>query len=283
MATVTGASREVPWSVHFAISEQAELVTQPSEPFCSYPLVKSTQLLWKCWPGSNQRAYRIDCSTNRAFCIYYTKRGSARYIVREVRERERDREIDRERKTEVTSPYSHWKWRWVSLPCQKFAIRTLRTETLKWSPLVMSSHFPLPKNLLSSIHPSQKPHAGCRRAQNRQLGWRQLEKYWFQTGGILKYVAWSSSCGQTGGVQSFRAPPNLLLAVLFVLVFFSLNASCERSNTIDQKGVQQAFQRYHACLGRKVSNAVGRPSKPLPRMCLDKHVGSIFGKIFFYF
>ena len=42
--------------------------------------------------------------------------------------------------------------------------------------------------------------------------------------------------------------------------------SCERSNTIDQKGVQQAFQRYHACLGRKVSNAVGRPSKPLPRM-----------------
>ena len=58
---------------------------------------------------------------------------------------------------------------------------------------------------------------------------------------------------------------------------------CERSNTIDQKGVQQAFRRYHACLGRKVSNAVGRPSKPLPRMCLDKHVGSIFGKIFFYF
>ena len=41
------------------------------------------------------------------------------------------------------------------------------------------------------------------------------------------------------------------------------------------------FQRYHACLGRKVSNAVGRPSKPLPRMCLDKHVESIFGKIFF--
>ena len=94
-------------------------------------------------------------------------------------------------------------------------------------------------------------------------------------------MARSSSCGQTGGVQSFGAPPNLSLAVLFVLVFFSLNASCERSNTIDQKGVQQAFQRYHACLGRKVSNAVGRPSKPLPRMCLDKHVGSIFGKIFF--
>ena len=82
-------------------------------------------------------------------------------------------------------------------------------------------------------------------------------------------------------LQSFGAPPNLFVAVLFVLVFFSLNASCERSSTTDQKGVKQAFQRYHACLGRKVSNAVGRPSKPLPRKSLDKHVGSISGKVFF--
>ena len=60
-----------------------------------------------------------------------------------------------------------------------------------------------------------------------------------------------------GEVQS------LSLAALFVLVFFSLNASCEQSSTVDQ-GVKQAFQRYHECLGRKVSKAVERPSKPLP-------------------
>ena len=49
------------------------------------------------------------------FPIYYRKRGSASYIVREVlsvreRERERERDTDRERErqseTEVTSPLS---------------------------------------------------------------------------------------------------------------------------------------------------------------------------------
>ena len=35
---------------------------------------------------------------------YYTKRESAWYIVREVREVRRERERERERKTEVTSP-----------------------------------------------------------------------------------------------------------------------------------------------------------------------------------
>ena len=41
--------------------------------------------------------------------LYYRKRGSASYIVREVhsvRERERYTERERERKTEVTSPWS---------------------------------------------------------------------------------------------------------------------------------------------------------------------------------
>ena len=100
-------------------------------------------------------------------------------------------------------------------------------------------------------------------------------------GGILKYVARSSSCGQTGGASEFCSSTKLVAGSAFRAgFFFSLNASCERSSTIDQKGVKQAFRRYHACLGRKVSNAVGRLSKPLPRMCLDKHVGSIFGKIF---
>ena len=41
--------------------------------------------------------------------LYYRKRGSASYIVREVhsvRERDTERERARERKTEVTSPLS---------------------------------------------------------------------------------------------------------------------------------------------------------------------------------
>ena len=49
---------------------------------------------------------------------YYRKRGSASYIVREVRE-VKERERERERKTEVTSPFSRSNWRWVlhfSLP-----------------------------------------------------------------------------------------------------------------------------------------------------------------------
>ena len=66
--------------------------------------------------------------------------------------------------------------------------------------------------------------------------------------------------------------------------FSALNASCEWSNTIDQKGVQQAFQRYHAscdaCLGRKVSNAVGRPSKPLPA-CVWTSMSEAFLERFF--
>ena len=81
-------------------------------------------------------------------------------------------------------------------------------------------------------------------------------------------------------LQSSGAQPNLSVAVLFVLMVFSLCTSCDQSSTNDQKGVKPAFYRYHACLGRKVSKAVGRPPIPLLQRCLDMLVGSIFGKIF---
>ena len=60
--------------------------------------------------------------------------GSASYIVHEVRsvrEREREREREIRRETEVTSPLSHWNWRWVyTFPCQKFALGSECTLSL---------------------------------------------------------------------------------------------------------------------------------------------------------
>ena len=48
-------------------------------------------------------------SVSLSLCLYYRKRESASYIVREVlsvREREREIQTERERETEVTSPFS---------------------------------------------------------------------------------------------------------------------------------------------------------------------------------
>ena len=63
---------------------------------------------WKMSETDGTLAHFIIGSAE-ALPIYYRKRGSASYIVREVlsvRERERERERYRERKTEVTSPLS---------------------------------------------------------------------------------------------------------------------------------------------------------------------------------
>ena len=57
-----------------------------------------------------QKAFRSGLPQNALHClVYYRKRGSVSYIVREVRsvrERERERYRERERETEVTSPWS---------------------------------------------------------------------------------------------------------------------------------------------------------------------------------
>ena len=81
---------------------------------------------------SSQEARR---QTGSHQCFYYRKRGSASYIVREMRlvsERQRERDTERERERErerdgsdVTIVYT--------IPCQKF------------TQLAMSLHFPLPK------------------------------------------------------------------------------------------------------------------------------------------
>ena len=70
--------------------------------------------------------------------LYYRKRGSASFIVREVRSvREREREIQRERERERERDGSD-----VTIVALKFA---------------MSSHFPLPKNrtFRFSLHTSR--------------------------------------------------------------------------------------------------------------------------------
>ena len=101
--------------------------------------------------------FRFDCLSEQ----YYRKRGSASYIVSEVRsvrerererererdtERERERERERETETEVTSPL-------LSFPLPK--IRTIGDEfTLS---LAKNSHFSfLPSHFLSL--PSRRGH-----------------------------------------------------------------------------------------------------------------------------
>ena len=60
-----------------------------------------------CIVGPNQAPIALGPVVVPVPCIYYRKRGSASYIVREVHSvRERDTERERERKTEVTSPLS---------------------------------------------------------------------------------------------------------------------------------------------------------------------------------
>ena len=65
----------------------------------------------KCKFIANFSATMVTSLPSFSLSLYYRKRGSASYIVREVhsvREREKEREIqrERERKTEVTSPLS---------------------------------------------------------------------------------------------------------------------------------------------------------------------------------
>ena len=104
-------------------------------------------------------------STGKALCvhtilplspvIWWIKLGGKSFIIRSAEtlpiicawgalgERER------ERHTEVTSPFSHWNWRWVyTFPCQKFALGDEFTLSL-----ARKSHFSfLPSHFLS--HPS---------------------------------------------------------------------------------------------------------------------------------
>ena len=106
------------------------------------------------------------------YILYYRKRGSASYIVREVllvreRERYREREIDGSDVTIVALKLA------MNFPCQKFAqlamslhfplpkIRTFRFSlhtsrlslhgevTMVALKFAMSSHFPLPKNFFA--------------------------------------------------------------------------------------------------------------------------------------
>ena len=86
----------------------------------------------------------------KQIAVYYRKRGSASYIVREVlsvreREREREREIQREGDGSDVTIFALKLAMNLHFPCQKFA------------PLAMRLHFPLPKirTFRFSLHSSR--------------------------------------------------------------------------------------------------------------------------------
>ena len=73
-------------------------------------MTKSNDVTKKQTRLSAKRYGKFFFDSHKKF-LYYRKRGSASYIVREVlsvreRERDTDRERERQRETEVTSPLS---------------------------------------------------------------------------------------------------------------------------------------------------------------------------------
>ena len=137
-----------------------------------------------CYHGDKIFKVHVGCCTSAfveksvghwpGYYMYYRKRGSASYIVREVLSvREREREIQRERERERERERRKWRhhcrakigdehtftcqnshnWRWAyTFPCQKFAL-FVSPFTLPVSPFMDSPSTPshIPVSVLSSL------------------------------------------------------------------------------------------------------------------------------------